>query len=105
MIAKPKILIAGLLCLALVVMGCAGGKLAAREKGLGTGAVGGESALRVTIATGDPEGTYYQIGQDIKELAEKEGIRMEIIQTNGSFENINLLGAAKSTSPFCSWMC
>ncbi len=52
-------------------------------------------ALALTIATGTPEGTYYQIAQDIKQVAEKEGIPIEIIQTNGSFDNINLLGSEK----------
>jgi len=54
-----------------------------------------QPALALTIATGTPEGTYYQIAQDIKQIAEKEGIHVEIIQTNGSFDNINLLGLEK----------
>jgi TRAP transporter TAXI family solute receptor len=53
-------------------------------------------ALALTIATGTPEGTYYQIAVDIKQIAEKEGIPIEIIQTNGSFDNINLLGSGKA---------
>jgi uncharacterized protein len=53
-------------------------------------------ALALTIATGTPEGTYYQIAVDIKRIAEKEGIPIEIIQTNGSFDNINLLGSGKA---------
>jgi TRAP transporter TAXI family solute receptor len=54
-----------------------------------------QPALALTIATGTPEGTYYQIAQDIKRIAEKEDIPVEIIQTNGSFDNINLLGLEK----------
>ena len=38
-----------------------------------------QPALALTIATGTPEGTYYQIAQDIKQIAEKEGIPVEII--------------------------
>ncbi len=49
----------------------------------------------LTIATGSPEGTYYAIAQDMKRIAEKEGIPIEVIQTNGSFDNINLLGEGK----------
>ena len=52
-------------------------------------------AFSITIATGSQEGTYYKIAQDIKQIAEKEGIPIEIISTNGSFDNINLLGAGK----------
>ncbi len=50
-------------------------------------------AVSITIATGSQEGTYYKIAQDIKQIAEKEGIPIEVISTNGSFDNINLLGA------------
>ena len=52
-------------------------------------------ALALTIATGSSEGTYFKIGQDIKQIAEKEGIPVEVIQTGGSFDNINLLGTGK----------
>src|SRR4029450_2537306 len=52
-------------------------------------------AWALTIATGSAEGTYFKIAQDIKQVAEKDGIPIEIIQTNGSFDNINLLGAGK----------
>jgi uncharacterized protein len=52
-------------------------------------------ALALTIATGSREGTYFKIAQDIKELAEKEGIPVEIVETNGSFDNIKLLSDRK----------
>ena len=52
-------------------------------------------AFALTIATGSAEGTYFRIAQDIKQVVENEGIPIEVIQTNGSFENVNLLGAGK----------
>lgn len=52
-------------------------------------------ALALTIATGSSEGTYFKIAEDIKRVAEKEGIPIEVVQTNGSFDNINLLAAGK----------
>jgi len=52
-------------------------------------------AWALTIATGSAEGTYFQIAQDIKQISEREGIPVEVIPTNGSFDNINLLGAGK----------
>jgi hypothetical protein len=57
--------------------------------------LGPAQALALTIATGSSEGTYFKIAQDIKNIAEKEGIPIEIIQTNGSFDNINLLASGK----------
>ena len=54
-----------------------------------------QPALALTIAAGTPEGTYYQIAQDIDQVAEKDGIPIDIVRTNGSFDNINLLGAGK----------
>ncbi len=52
-------------------------------------------ALALTIATGSAEGTYFNIAQDIKRIADKEGIAIEVVPTNGSFDNINLLGSGK----------
>ncbi len=52
-------------------------------------------AFALTIATGVPEGTYFKIAQDIQKLAVKENIPLEIVSTNGSFDNMNLLGTGK----------
>jgi TRAP transporter TAXI family solute receptor len=52
-------------------------------------------AWALTIATGSAEGTYFRIAQDIKQISDPAGLPIEIIQTNGSFENINLLGSGK----------
>jgi TRAP transporter TAXI family solute receptor len=53
-------------------------------------------AAAITIATGSSEGTYFKIAQDIKKVAGKEGLKLDVISTNGSFENINLLGNGKT---------
>jgi uncharacterized protein len=53
------------------------------------------NAFGLTIATGSAEGTYYKIAQDIQRLAKKEGIPIHVVETGGSFENVNLLGAGK----------
>ena len=52
-------------------------------------------ALALTIATGSSEGTYFKIAEDMKRIAEKENIPIDVVQTNGSFDNINLLAAGK----------
>src|ERR1051325_7582292 len=52
-------------------------------------------ALALTIATGTPDGTYQGIGEDIQRVARNEDIAVELIQTNGSFDNINMVGAGK----------
>jgi TRAP transporter TAXI family solute receptor len=49
----------------------------------------------ITIATGTPEGTYHDIGRDIQRIAERADISVKLVQTNGSFDNINLLGSGK----------
>src|ERR1041384_3566818 len=49
----------------------------------------------ITIATGTPDGTYQGIAEDIQHVAGKDGIAIELIQTNGSFDNINMVGAGK----------
>lgn len=50
------------------------------------------AVMALTIATGSPDGTYYQIGKDIEKLMEKSDVEIQVLPTNGSFENINLLG-------------
>jgi TRAP-type uncharacterized transport system substrate-binding protein len=53
-------------------------------------------AWAFTIATGPSGGTYFQIAQDIKSVAGKENIDIQVIPTKGSIENIQLLGAGKA---------
>jgi uncharacterized protein len=54
-----------------------------------------QTASALTIATGPSDGSYFQIAQDIKNVAGKEGIDLQVIPTKGSLENIDLLGAGK----------
>jgi TRAP transporter TAXI family solute receptor len=53
------------------------------------------TAWAFTIATGPSDGSYFQIAQDIKSVAGKEDIDIQVIPTKGSIENIQLLGAGK----------
>ena len=52
-------------------------------------------AWAFTIATGSSDGSYFQIAQDIKNVAGKENIDIQVMPTKGSLENIQLLGAGK----------
>jgi uncharacterized protein len=52
-------------------------------------------AWAFTIATGPSDGSYFQIAQDIKNVAGKEQIDIQVMPTKGSMENIQLLGAGK----------
>jgi TRAP transporter TAXI family solute receptor len=54
-----------------------------------------QAASAFTIATGPSDGTYFQIAQDIKNLAAKDGVELQVASTRGSLENIQLLGAGK----------
>jgi TRAP transporter TAXI family solute receptor len=54
-----------------------------------------EVAWAFTMATGPTDGTYFQIGQDIKNLAVKDGVELEVTPTKGSMENIQLLASGK----------
>ncbi|HSE86046.1 MAG TPA: TAXI family TRAP transporter solute-binding subunit [Candidatus Binatia bacterium] len=49
----------------------------------------------LTIATGPSDGTYIQIARDIQKVAQRDGIKLEILATQGSFENMVLLGDRK----------
>jgi len=48
-----------------------------------------------TIATGPSDGSYFQIAQDIKNVAGKDNIDIQVMPTKGSIENIQLLGSGK----------
>jgi TRAP transporter TAXI family solute receptor len=52
-------------------------------------------AWAFTIATGPSDGSYYQIAQDIKSVAGKEDVDIQVMPTKGSIENIQLLGTGK----------
>lgn len=54
-----------------------------------------QASWAFTIATGPNDGTYFQIAQDIRNVAQKDSIELQVIPTKGSFENIQLLGANK----------
>ncbi len=46
---------------------------------------------RITIATGGPDGAYYAFGQRYREILARDGVSLEVLETNGSVENIALL--------------
>jgi TRAP transporter TAXI family solute receptor len=48
-----------------------------------------------TIATGPSDGSYFQIAQDIKNVAAKDQIDIQVMPSKGSIENLQLLGAGK----------
>ena len=52
-------------------------------------------AWALTIATGPSDGSYFQIAQDIKNVAGKDGIDLQVMATKGSLENLELLGSGK----------
>jgi len=52
-------------------------------------------ASAFTIATGPTDGSYFQIAQDIKNVAAKDGVDLQVMATKGSLENIQLLGTGK----------
>ena len=54
-----------------------------------------QTGFAFTIATGPNDGTYFQIAQDIKNVAAKDGIELQVMPTKGSLENIQLLGSGK----------
>ena len=45
-------------------------------------------ATDMAIMTGSSKGTYYQFGLNLKTLAQKEGIDLDVVNSNGSVENI-----------------
>ena len=54
-----------------------------------------DPGFALTIATGPSDGTYIQIARDIQKVAQKDDIKVEVLGTQGSFENMVLLGDKK----------
>lgn len=54
----------------------------------------------ITIATGSKHGEYYQTALKYKELLEKEKVKVNIINSSGSIENIQLLKDKKADIAF-----
>ena len=46
---------------------------------------------RVTIATGGPNGAYYAYAQRYREILARDDITLEVLETDGSLQNIELL--------------
>ena len=44
----------------------------------------------LNIATGPSDGSYFQIAQDIKNVAGKDGIDLQVMASKGSLENQDL---------------
>lgn len=53
------------------------------------------AAWALSIATGPSDGSYFQIAQDIKNVAGKDGIDLQVLPSKGSLENLELLGSGK----------
>lgn len=45
----------------------------------------------ITMATGDEEGRYFELGEYLKAQLQKEGVTLNVISTEGSKENMDLL--------------
>ena len=54
-----------------------------------------DAGLALTIATGPSDGTYIQIARDMQKVSQKDGVTLEILPTQGSFQNMVLLGDRK----------
>lgn len=46
---------------------------------------------RITIATGGPSGAYYAYAQRYREILARDGVTLDVLETAGSLENIELL--------------
>ncbi len=44
--------------------------------------------IEMGIVTGSEEGTYYQFGQDMSKLVAQHGIKLNVLSSRGSFENM-----------------
>ena len=86
----------GILACALAIGGC-GGKRTDTDTGGGSSGKGGASGGRLTIATGNTTGVYYQLGGGLARLIDKnlEGYKATASETGASVQNIQGLMAGQ----------
>lgn len=58
------------------------------------------SKKEITIATGSMDGEYYNNALKYKEILEKQKVKVNILTSNGSMENIQLLNEGKADIAF-----
>lgn len=58
------------------------------------------SKKEITIATGSMDGEYYNTALKYKEILEKQKVKVNILTSNGSMENIQLLNEGKADIAF-----
>lgn len=51
---------------------------------------------RITMATGGPNGAYYGYAQHYRDILARDGVTLEVLETAGSLENIELLESAET---------
>ena len=51
---------------------------------------------RITIATGGPNGAYYAYAQRYREILARDNVTLDVLETDGSLENIALLESPDS---------
>lgn len=54
----------------------------------------------ITIAAGSKDGTYYQTALEYKKLLEAEKVKVTLIETKGSIDNVNLIEEGKADIAF-----
>jgi uncharacterized protein len=68
---------------------------------LSLAAAGSALALAVEpvgMVTGSPTGTYFQFGRDMKEMAAKEGLAIEVKESSGSLKNIERINSDENAA-------
>jgi TRAP transporter TAXI family solute receptor len=55
---------------------------------------------QITIATGQPEGTYYHLGERYREILARDGIDVKVLRSSGAVENLRLLETGEADIAF-----
>lgn len=56
------------------------------------------AAEPVGMVTGSPTGTYFQFGRDMKEMAAREGLAIEVKESSGSLKNIERINSDENAA-------
>jgi len=55
---------------------------------------------KIRLATGDPDGAYFELGNQLAEILRRQGLVVEVLSTTGSVQNAELLSARQADVAF-----
>lgn len=67
---------------------------------LAASTVGSEEDTKLRLCTGSPDGNYFASGQEIQRQLARQGVEVELVETDGSMDNMQRMAGGECDSGF-----